>query len=129
MKKIIFCFAVFVMTACGQGNYSYNIKDSNEEILAQVLKHTPLGTSWADVIKHCESLKLRCDSNESKGYRYQPSDYTKDKPRNVGAAHIKYYIGSYENTPYTSLDKTIYWGFDENKILIDIWVRQTIDAP
>ena len=115
--------------SCSQDENRFDIKSSNEEIKNKVLLLTPLGSDWAKVMDYCKSENIRCETDALKGYRYEPDDYSKEKSKIVGVAHIKYHIGSYKNTPFTNLSKTIYWGFDNNKILIHVWVRQTIDAP
>lgn len=129
MKKIIFhTFWILMLASCGKNN-ELLIRNSNENIINQSLRLNPIGTSWETVIDYCASSKMKCDIYASKGFVHHPNGYSSKKSSVIGAAHIRHSMGSYKNTIFTNLSKTIFWAFDNEKKLIGIWVTQDIDAP
>lgn len=129
MKKLIFYISVMSMlTSCGNNN-ALLIKSSNQNIINESLKLNPIGSSWETVINYCASSKIKCDAYASKGYVHHPNGYSSKRSSVIGEAHIRHSMGSYKNTIFTNLSKTLFWVFDDDKKLIGIWVQQDIDAP
>ena len=94
-----------------------------------ILKLTPIGTSMEDVIKIIES-KWENDSISyyDEGYRKpgppDPSDIGRGTI--VGEKSIEVFIGEYRNVFATCV--SVFWVFDENSELIEIFVEKDTDA-
>jgi hypothetical protein len=98
---------------------------SEETLQNDILKLTPLGTSIDEVIKIIKTRKkwrITQISNDH-GYIYQKSYPLKE----IGNKSIRAEIGEYGFILVTNV--TIFWGFDENSKLIDVWVWKTTDGP
>jgi hypothetical protein len=89
----------------------------------QLLKQTPIGSTFDQVWDYCESKKLKCYQSGTAGYLNQ------DTGRTVGVMSIWAVIKERKPTPITAESISAYWGFGSDKRLIDIWVWKTIDAP
>lgn len=97
---------------------------SEEKIKENLLKSTPIGTKMEDVVKFIESeKKWKIDYiSYEQGFWHQriyPN-------RTVGKKSIRAELGEYRFVFATSV--TVFWGFDENSKLIDIWVWKTTDG-
>ncbi len=102
------------------------LRKSREQITENILKLTPIGTSMEDVIHVIESNKKW----EWSGH-INPNGFLKQPPppeprTTVGSRSIKVFAGDYRNIFVTSV--TVFWGFDENSKLIDVWVWKDTDG-
>lgn len=100
------------------------LRKSQEQITEDILKLTPIGTSMEDVIKVIESRrKWELEHiNYENGYRYRKEKEDKI----IGEKSIRVFIGDYRNVFVTSV--TVFWGFDENSKLIEVWVWKDQDS-
>jgi len=111
-------------------NRSNPLSRTNEQIRADMLELFPIGTSMDDVIQAIENnddwtIRL---INHRHGYSFD-----RDIPRTdnsgtiiIGEQYIKVYIGQY--TPFVIIDVSLFFGFDENSMLIDIAVKKERDG-
>ena len=92
-----------------------------DDLLARV----PLGSDISDVraLIRDQSWKVTYD-DESRGFldqRTRPAQI-------VGAGSIRAEVGNYQGLPWRVF-VTVFWGFDADNKLVDIWVWKTHDAP
>ncbi len=105
---------------------------SQGHIRNNTLKLTPIGTSMENVVKIIESKeKWKIDNiNYERGYRRpgtpNPADAALGRETIVGEKSIRVLIGEYRNIFTTSV--TVFWGFDENGKLIDVYVWKDKDS-
>lgn len=99
-----------------------------EKIREKLLKQTPLGTHMDDVIqliKSKEDWKLRGIDYEH-GFIHQGTAQREV----IGEKSVRVHLGDYRiiTNLYLATDVTVFFGFNENAELIDIWVWKTIDG-
>src|ERR1700677_4023719 len=115
--RIIMCCcmlgAMMLLNAC----------DSAPTIRGQLLKQTPIGSSFDQVLSYCTNQKLKCNSSTHAGFLNQ------DTGKVVGVNSIWAIIADKRGLPLTKVTYSAYWGFSADKQLIDIWVWRTVDAP
>ena len=110
------CFLLLLL--CGSMIGCSNVADVRET----TLKRTPVTTSLDDVLKQCAELKLTCRSSKTAGYLNQ------DTGKVIGTSSIWALVE--ESKKFLFIRSTmVYWGFDGQGKLIDVWVWQTTDAP
>ena len=89
----------------------------------RLLITTPLGTPMDDVLAFIRNKGWMIRMiDTSQGFPDQRDDYQR-----TGSRHIEVYMGSYQGIPWRR-DITVYWGFNDNSQLVDIWVWKTADA-
>ena len=106
-------FLCFAMVAC----------TDERNIRTKLLKETPIGTEFINVVLFCEKNNLECNKSEKAGYLNQKtkevigvkSIWTTYRERKTG----RFFITSF----------AVYWGFDKNGKLVDVWVWKVIDGP
>jgi len=100
------------------------LRRSAETIKANILKLTPIGMDMEDVIKVVEKKRSwRIHIDYEYGFSKQESG---TRRKIIGEKSISAFIGEYRNIFDTSV--TVFWGFDENPKLIDVWVWKVIDG-
>ena len=102
------------------------LRRSAEEITEDILELTPIGTSMENVVGVIESNKKW----EWNGY-IAPVGFLKQPPppeecTYVGTQSIRAFIGEYSDGFATTV--TVFWGFDEDSKLIDVWVWKEKDS-
>lgn len=104
--------------------YSRSLLRTEASIRASLLEQMPLGSKAENVRTWVEQAGwLDHQYNGSSGYLRQESG----RPGQiVGVTSICGHLGTY----YAPLrvDVTVFWGFDVNGRLIDVWVWKTIDS-
>jgi hypothetical protein len=124
MRKLVLAFIGIV----GIGTLAWQftgLRRSEEDIRTSILGLTPLGTDSSAVIAVVQNKGWRTDGYANVGfYRQFP------KRELVGKSSIRASLGNYHGLPYLifSTNVTAFWGFDENRRLIDVWVWKTTDA-
>lgn len=100
------------------------LRKSEDGIRKNILAITPLGTEFVDVLSIIskEKWEIRYVS-ESKGFYHQGMRPSKV----VGDKSIQVFLGSYQGLPFKA-SVVVYWGFDADGKLIDIWVWKTWDG-
>ena len=93
------------------------------QIRKQLLEKTPIGSDMAKVLMFCALEKLKCNRSDTAGYLDQ------DTGKGVGVKSIWGVLTERKTTPLTITTVEVYWGFDNDGRLIDIWVWKTTDAP
>lgn len=101
--------------------FSSPLRQSEERIREDILMMTPLGSKFEYVLSILskEKWEIRYVS-ESKGFYHQGVI----PPKGVGDKSIKAFLGSYQGLPFKA-SVVVYWGFDADGKLIDIWVWKT----
>lgn len=89
-----------------------------------ILNKTPLGTQFSEVRKCIEKEGWKIDTvDENNGFW----DQRENKNAVVGEKSIRASLGDYQDIPFMA-NVTVFWGFDKNSRLIDIWVWKTWDG-
>ena len=108
------------------------LRRPQEHIKNEILKLTPIGTSMEDVIKIIQSKRqweIDYISHEH-GYRRPGTpdipDIALGGETIVGEKSIRVFVGEYRNIFITSV--TIFWGFDKNSKLVEIYVWKDKDS-
>ena len=92
-------------------------------IRKELLEKTPTGTSMNQVLELCSREKMTCKRSDSAGYLNQ------DTGKGVGVKSIWGIFLERKTTPLTIVTVEVFWGFDKDGKLLDIWVWKTVDAP
>ena len=112
--------------------FSNPLRKSQEHIRSDILKLTPMGTTMDDAIRAIKSnKKWKIDGiSYENGYRRpgksDPADAALGRETIVGEKSIRVFIGEYRNIFITSV--TVFWGFDENSNLIEVYVWKDKDS-
>jgi len=108
------------------------LRRSQEHIKNDILKITPMGTSMEDVIKIIENKRqweidyISYDHGYRKPGTPAHSDIDLGRETIVGEKSMRVLIGEYRNIFTTSV--TVFWGFDKNSKLIEIYVWKDKDG-
>jgi len=96
-----------------------------EEIRVQkeMLEKTPIGTTFDQVLSFCKSNELKCRQSNDAGYLNQKTGEV------VGVRSIWAVLSERRDAPLSITSISVYWGFDKEGRLLDIWVWKTVDAP
>lgn len=93
-------------------------------IQADLLRQAPLGSTTAQVEamiqRHDWKLSYPLANTGFYDQRTRPA-------RETGAKHLRASLGNYQDIPWEA-NVTVFWGFDENGRLIDLWVWKTWDG-
>lgn len=84
-----------------------------------LLRATPVGTTFEQVLHYCITAKLSCHSSHTAGY------FNQESRRTIGVESVWAVVS--ENAFKSSV--TAYWGFGADHRLVDIWTWRTTDAP
>ncbi len=98
------------------------LRGSEKKIKEDILKLTPIGMNMKDVIKIIEKQaewEIDYISYEH-GYDRLEDDVS------IGEKSIRAFIGEYRNIFLTSV--TVFWAFNKNSKLIDVYIWKSIDA-
>ena len=100
------------------------LRYSENHIKGQLLRRAPLGTTMTDVQQLIESKGwVVSDYRDDVGF----FDQRPAANAIVGKKHIRAELGSYQDIPFRAY-VTVFWGFDEQSRLIDVWVWKTWDG-
>lgn len=104
-------------------NNQYLQRDA-KDIRADFLKETPIGSSINDVeeILRVKGQKPQITLN---------AGFVKQEKRTlqvIGNQSIKLHLGTYRSSPYSHTSVTVFWGFNDQQRLIDIWVWKSTDS-
>ncbi|MCK5612726.1 hypothetical protein KAR91_63220 [Candidatus Pacearchaeota archaeon] len=123
-KKTLIIGLVVISATILLAMFSNPLRRSESWIQTYVLNITPLGSSFDDVAQIIEKQgwEVAYKSKEH-GFRDQGSCPEKI----VGSMSIRASLGDYRGIPFKA-NVTVFWGFDEEGKLIDIWVWKTWDG-
>ena len=108
------------------------LRRSQEYIKNDILKLTPMGTSMEDVIEIIERKRqweidyISYDHGYRKPGKPEHSDIALGRETIVGEKSIRVFVGEYRNIFITSV--TVFFGFDKDSKLIEIYVWQDKDS-
>lgn len=95
---------------------------STPRIRARLLDLAPLGSSFETVEAVIQSESWSYSVDKNRGFFDQRSH----PARIVGTTHIEANLGNYVDVPLPFITNiTVFWGFDAQGQLIDIWVWRT----
>lgn len=132
MIKIFKYFVLFIVVLGvlyeSYRTFSNPLFRSEEVIGERLLTQTPLGTSMDDVIQF---LNLQKDW-EIRNINYESGYLDRGLLRNkiIGTKSIRVSLGDYRaiTSYYLETNVTVFYGFNDDKELIDIWVWKTTDG-
>ncbi len=102
---------------------------NDADLQRRILTETPLGSSMSqveEVIQREGWDRVRVDHERGFLGQRERGTRTGFLPT-VGAMHIEANAGDFVGMPFQS-NVTIFWGFDQDGKLIDVWAWRTIDA-
>jgi hypothetical protein len=104
------------------------LRRSEENIKSMLLEVTPIGSKESDVRTIVEQKGwLSPRYSGTTGFRKQETGRASEI---VGKTSIRGHLGSYLGFPVPlPTDVTVFWGFDGDSVLIDVWVWKTTDGP
>jgi hypothetical protein len=102
------------------------LRKAEEAIKDDILVSVPYGSDISETLNFLRVKKYKIDAiNEKTGFYDQ-----RTKPAKItGSMFIRAEFGEYKNILSIATSVTVYFGFDENGKLTDIWVWKTTDAP
>ena len=119
---VVILFYSLIGTGCMKNKL---LKLDAESIRHELLQQTPIGTSLNDVEKNLKSKGLSPRVSLNTGFSKREKGSTKV----VGSQFIRASLGEYRSSLFFITSVSVYWGFDENGKLIEIWVWKTQDGP
>ena len=151
MRKIMICIALVIVTILLiliispfvriLFDLQNPLRQSHEQIREEILELTPIGTSMDDVFRVVESNeKWKIDEyrNQNQGYLV-PATVSTSEP--IGEKSVKANIGVYSGEFRFNTDPinafwfaifttgvNVYWAFDENSKLIEVFVHKETDV-
>ena len=138
MKKVIrvllittFAIAIFIVAVILiLFDFTSPLSRSNERIRADMLQLTPIGTSMDDVIRVIESNEdWTIYQIYNRGYSYSLIRGNPSRGREctvIGEKSFEVHLGGYYGFLWT--DVTVFYGFDDNSMLIDVAVLKEKDG-
>lgn len=101
------------------------LRRSEAHIRAELLSAMPLGSPLESVEQYIvrEGWEVVWIS-KTHGFNHQDLSPS----REVGTKSIRSNLGDYQDIPFAA-NVTVFWGFNDQSKLIDIWVWKTWDAP
>jgi hypothetical protein len=85
----------------------------------RLLEATPVGTTFEQVLRYCNTSKLTCKSSHTAGY------FNQETQKAIGVESIWAVVS--DDALQSSVEA--YWGFSPDHRLMDVWTRRTTDAP
>ena len=125
MFRQLFLFvALVIISTIGMCNVTNAepIRSSTNEIREKLLHNTPLGISMDQVVAYCQSKKIPYTLSSRTGYLDQ------DRHVVVGSQFIRGELGDYTAGILVTASVSVFWGFDEQGKLIQIWIWKTFDS-
>jgi len=109
--------------ACDMGTLSK--RKSEESIRESALANCSLGTPLNDVLRELTAKGYK-PASERKGFVRQEIGKA---PMVVGTSSIKVELGDYWVFPFLTKSTTVFWGFDAEDRLVDVWAWKTTLGP
>lgn len=109
------------------------LRASEDVIRERILKATPTGTSMEEVIDIIDSQEawelLWIDSDKGFSAQWTHLNYTvhRDGRYIVGEKSIKVFLGEYFSLRTFCTPVSVFWGFDEKGILVDVQAIKEAD--
>ena len=99
-------------------------RDPDESLRRRLLEEAPLGSAFDDVETFVRRSRWRYEIGRQSGFADE-----RVPARVVGAQHIQADLGNYRNIPLPLPTQVIvFWGFDANGHLIDVWVSKSTNV-
>lgn len=122
---LLVIFAVFGLITTINIGESFFLRQDSSALRSHFLSITPIGSSSDYVVQ--QLLKIGYNPvRKSTGFFRQE---TGKDDEGVGVSSISTDLGDYWLFFLMTTNVTVFWGFDAEGKLIDIWVWKTTDAP
>ena len=122
--KLLPGFAVLLFAASSVLAGQPSLRRSEATIRKQLLAEVPLGSAMTRVEQQIARHQWKVSYKDlDSGFLDQRTNPYKV----TGAKSIRASLGDYRGFPFM-VNVTVFWGFDENGSLIDVWVWKTWDS-
>jgi hypothetical protein len=118
---IWFILILCIVTACSANRY---LQRDAQDIRTDLLREYPLGSTINDIEAKLKMKNIERQVSRNAGFLKQE----KGNEVVVGAQSIRAHLGTYRSSFFSHTSVTVFWGFDKNSELIDIWVWKTTDT-
>ncbi len=122
--QLLVVVAVLTIAVNAGAAGEFSLRRSEATIRDRILDEVPLGSSMSQVeqqiARHGWKLGQVSTDRGFEDQRMRPSTVT-------GAKSIDAWLGDYRGFLFM-VDVRVFWGFDVNGALIDVWVRKTEDS-
>ena len=105
--------------------WNYPLRKESNKLQASMLAETPVGMKFNEVIKILGPMNYNLKVSKNAGFLKQE----KGQSQTVGVSSIRAHLGDYWTFPFFRISVTVFWGFDKDDKLIEIWVWKTTDGP
>jgi len=128
MKMITVIVLVFVIVLVVISFLSASPRLPSNILRRRLLCSTPMGTSMTDVRKFLVEKRLIINPNgELNGGIPYSWAKMKPHPKRVSSKCVYTTLGWYTGIPFR-VGVQVFWGFDDQSRLVDIWVRKGYDG-
>jgi len=118
-------FALLVLFTIGVTRIVMDpLRKSPEQITTSFRQLTPLGTSYDEAAKLLSEKGLNPELSPQVGFLFQERGVSAVK----GISSIRALLGEYKSGILSITSVSVYFGFDVNGLLTEIWVRKTSDS-
>ena len=108
------------------GCSSVGLRRSDGKIHASLMALTPLGSTPEQVLAFVKQQGWRhSEYHPNTGFLKQE----RPEIEVVGASSINASLGDYHSSPFLITNVSAFWGFDQKRRLIEIWIWRTTDGP
>jgi hypothetical protein len=119
--------SIALFAGCQTMEPRFPLKEEPESIEKYVLRATPLGSGIRTAEQFCRDHRFEmCPVSRESGFRKQA---VPGYPTIVGEMHARGFAGDYPMGEHFIVSTSVFWGFDKNEKLIEVWVWKTIDGP
>lgn len=113
--------AILLLSGC-----SVETRLPTKSIEQKILKKTPLGSTPDVVMAHINTQGWKSDGYVDRTGFLSPN--REGEAITVGESHIRAHMGSHFWFPLGTESVTVFWGFDKNQRLIEVYVWKTVDT-
>lgn len=126
MKKL--AVTVIALGVLGLIGFQFSgLRRADSSIRSGILSATPLGSDPDAVLAVIRAKEWSTHGYVQQGFHRQAAGVRSEL---IGKSSIRASLGDYHGPPYFvfSTNVTAFWGFDENRRLIEVWIWRTTDA-
>ena len=116
---VLFVFSALFFSGCNE------LRKSEEKIKSEILSRVPLGSDISAVLDFLKTSNCEIRSVNRNGGFY---DQRVTPAKETGTMSVRANLGDYRGI-ICRVNVTVYFAFDKDGRLIDIWVWKITDAP